>query len=211
MPPLNRNELMFLVMETGGPLEAVQTILLSDDLLQREAVLAGEAGADKADPAVLSLQQVKGGEPLPDYLLFAPEDEGESTGRLVDADHIWRNYFHYASRIARSAHTPFLLAWIGFEVGLRNALAEARAVALELDPGPYLVAPELGDSEFPFHHPVTDWAGASSPLEAFEILERTRWNWVTEREAWFSFSDDEVAAYAAKLLLLLRSRRISGE
>lgn len=210
VPPGTKKDLISVVMEAGGPVEAVQTLLLSDDLLQREAVLAGETGVDQTDPAVLSLQQVKGEEPLPGYLWSGRVDEGASAGGLIEADRIWREYFYYAFRVAHATRTPFLQAWVGFEVGLRNAVAGARAAALKLDPEPYLVAPELGDPEFLRQNLVTDWIAAATPLEALEILDRARWSWITEHEARFSFSDDEVVAYAAKLLLLLRSSRISG-
>jgi hypothetical protein len=103
-----------------------------------------------------------------------------------------------------------LAAWVGFEVGLRNATAKARAEALELDPGNYMVTPELVDPEIRFDNILGDWIAASNPLDGFRVMDRARWNWLTENERWYSFSDDEVAAYTAKLMLLHRWHRILG-
>ena len=56
--------------------------------------------------------------------------------------------------------------------------------------------------------PIQNDANLANALEA---LDRARWDWVTEREAWYSFSDDEVAAYAAKIIILHRWRRITAK
>jgi hypothetical protein len=209
-PPVDRKELSSLVFESGGPTDIVQTLLLSDDLHQREAVLAGETDPGDADMSVLSLEQAKAEAPLPDFLIPEREEESDSAIRAIAVDPIWQNYFQYASGVARIASSQFLQAWVGFEVGIRNALAKARARALELDPGPYVVAEALGDPESSFENVLGDWMAASNPLEALEILDRARWDWVAEHERWYSFSDDEVAAYAVKLMLLHRWQRISA-
>jgi hypothetical protein len=210
VPPISKQELLAVVTESGGPTDVVRVLLLSDDLLQREAVLAGEVELDQADLVVLSLQEANDEQSLPVYLESAKEDRPEDSGILITADQIWRRYFHYAARIARMTHTHFLAAWVQFEVGLRNSTAEARAEALELDPGHYMVAPELADSENRFDNILADWIAASNPLAGLEVLDRARWEWLTENERWYSFSVDEVAAYTAKLMLLHRWQRISG-
>jgi hypothetical protein len=189
----------------------VQALLLGDDLLQREAVLSGERQPDPADLAVFSLQQAKDEEPLPRFLKPEREDPGASSDNPIAVDPIWKNYFQYAIEIGRSAHSPFLQDWVRFEVGVRNALARLRAGALDLDPGPYMVAQELGHPEFPFESILADWTAAPNPLKALEALDRARWNWVTEREGWYSFRDDEVTAYTVKTILLHRWRRLTTE
>lgn len=211
VPPVDGHELLALVVETGGPVEVVRTMLLRDDLLQREAVLAGEIMPEQADVAVLTLEQIKGEEPLPDFLTPGEEGDREAAGHPIAADRIWERYYRHVSYVAQVSGTPFLMAWAGFEVGLRNALAGARAEALGLEPGPYQVAPELGDPKDKFRDIVSGWIAAENPLEALEILDRARWHWTEEHEAWYSFSDDEVAAYTAKLMILHRFRRITGK
>jgi len=211
VPPVTRRELLSMVIESNGPTDVIQALFLSDDLQQREAILAGEIDPDRADLAFLSLQQAKAEEPLPDFLRAEPEDENASAARPIAVDPFWRNYFHFAVGVARRTRTRFLQEWVEFEVGLRNALAEARAEALELDPGPYRVAPELGNPDIPFAPILAEWAAALNPLEAVATLDRARWNWLTGHERWYSFNDDEVAAYTAKLMILLRWQRIAGE
>jgi hypothetical protein len=211
VPPINKQELLAVVMESGGPADVVRALLLSDDLLQREAVLAGEIEPDQADMAVLSLQEVNAGQSMPLFLVPEQEDEAETSGILTAGDRIWQRYFQHAAKTARMTHTRFLASWVGFEVGLRNATAKARAEALELDPGHYMVATELSDPEIRFDNILSDWNAAANPLNGLEALDTARWNWLTENERWYSFSDDEVAAYTAKLMLLQRWHRISGK
>jgi hypothetical protein len=211
VPPISKQELLAVVTESGGPADVVRALILSDDLLQREAVLAGEVELDHADLAVLSLQEANDEQSLPLFLEPIQEDEPETFRILIAADRTWRRYFHHAARIARMTHTHFLATWVGFEVGLRNAAAKARAEALELDPGHYMVAPELADPKIRFDNILTDWIAAPNPLNGLKVLERARWDWVTEHERWYSFSDDEVAAYTAKLMLLYRWHRTSGK
>lgn len=211
VPPISKQELLAVVTESGGPTDVVRILLLSDDLLQREAVLSGEVEPEHADLVVLSLQEAKNEQSLSLFLEPEHEDEPEASGILMAADRIWRCYFQHAAKIARMTHTHFLATWVGFEVGLRNAMAKARAEALELDPGHYMVAPELADPEIPFDHIVAEWTAASNPLKGLEVLDKARWDWLTEHERWYSFSDDEVAAYTAKLMLLHRWHRTSGK
>ena len=210
VPPVNKRELLAAVTESAGPADIVSALLLSDDLLQREAVLAGEIEPDSADLAVLSLPQIAADEALPDFLQSGQRDQSDFSDRSIAVDAIWLNYFLSVSKIARRSRSQFLTAWVGFEVGMRNALARARAEALDLDPAPYMVAEELEDSEFSFESTVAGWKAASNPLEALETLDRTRWNWAIEHERWYSFSDDEIAAYTAKTMILHRWHRMTG-
>jgi hypothetical protein len=211
VPPIAKQELLAVVTESGGPADVVRTLLLSDDLLQREAVLVGEVEPDQADLTIFSLQEANDERFLPVLWAPAQEDEPEDSRILIAADRIWRRYFNHAAEIARRTHTNFLAAWVGFEVGLRNAAAKARAEALELDPGNYVVAPELADPEIRFDNILGDWIAASNPLDGFRVMDRARWEWLTDHERWYSFSDDEIAAYTAKLMLLHRWYRISGK
>lgn len=207
-PPVSKQEFLALVKDCDGPKDIVEALLLSEDLLQREAVLADEIEPDQADMAILSVTQKQDVQPLPDFLISEPDDTPENLKTLIDVDAMWQRYFHYAKKVSRDAGSPFLSAWVGFEVGLRNAMAIARAEALELDSTSYLVAPELANQVVPFDGIIADWASASNPLEALETLDRARWHHFIENERWFSFSDDEVAAYTAKLMLLHRWHRI---
>jgi hypothetical protein len=200
-PPLALAELMEMVRGTPAA-DLVAAILLSDDLLQRDARLAGEL--PEPTPAVLTKAQVSGQEPLPDYL-----DAAGGAGEMVPGDSIWAAYYHHAADLAERHDSDFLRQWVGEEVGMRNGLALARARALNLDPAGYLIAQELGRNEADVGDAVGEWAAAHDPLEGLQILLESRWRWVSDHDAWFSFSPDELAAYAAKLLLLHRWVRVT--
>jgi len=203
-PPLGPIDLLEHLRDSVGPSRLVETIFLGDDLLQREAYLAGEI--KQVSPAVLTVGQIQDDEPLPVYLVGGEE---ESPTRIA-ADVVWAAYFRHAADVARQQGSGFLAAWIRYEVALRNALAEARAKALNLEPADYLVAVELTDDEEDFTALVGEWAAAADPLAGMKVLDEARWEWLTAHDAWFSFADDELAAYAAKLMLLIRWNRLTA-
>ena len=208
-PPLNKQKLLALVTESEGPVDIVRSLLLSDDLLQREAVLAGEIEPDDADLAVLTYAQAEDKQPLPHFLAPEQELEHDVTGSPFAMDLIWRRYFRYMVKIARHTRSHFLSGWIEYEVGLRNAMAAARAAKLQLDPKPYLVSPELANPDASFDVELAEWSAEPNPLAALQALDKARWRWLIEQEQWYSFNDDEVAAFTAKLILLQRWHRIS--
>ena len=203
-PPLTLADLMEHLADAGRAQALVEAILLADDLMQREAFLASEIR--EVAPAVLTAAQVRGDEALPDHL--APADE--ATPRVA-SDAVWAAYFHHAAGVADRLASPFLAEWIAHEVALRNALAAARARALGLESAPYLVAADLGRSDEDFAAVISEWSAAADPLAGLRVLDRVRWTWLVEHDGWFSFADDELAAYAAKLILLVRWQRLSAE
>ena len=207
IPPLNTKDLLALVTDNAGPANVVRTLLLSDDLLLREAVMAGEIDWDAARPAVLSRPQTHGEQSLPRFLAPARETNTDDPETEIAADRIWRRYFHHAATMAQITHSTFLKAWVGFEVGLRNTIVNPRAAALSRDPQPFMVMPALADPGISFDDIVDQWRTAPNPLRGHEVLERVRWDWLCKHEHWYQFSDDEVAAYTAKLMLLIRWHR----
>ena len=200
-PPVSAATLLERVRDSNGPAGLIETILLADDLLQRDAVQSGET--DRADPAVLDEDQVRGEGALPTFLAGG---EAKSPGR-IPGDAVWAAYFRHAA--AGAGGGAFLAAWVRWEVALRNALAEARAKTLDLDVEPYLVAPDLGDPDADFTRLLNEQSGASDPLAAMRVVDRARWDWLTEHEAWFTFGDDELAVYAARLVLMGRWQRLT--
>ena len=210
VPPMSKRDFLEQVIDSNGPVETVEALLLSDDLTQYQALLAGEIEQDRADLAVLSVDKAEGESVLPDFLL--PEegaDEQEDARASVDA--IWSRYFRHAAAVAKRKGGGFLRGWIGFEVGLRNALATTRAHILELDAEAYLVAPDLGDRDIDYTHAISTWSAAADPLAGQEALDKIRWDWLEENGGWYSFSAREVEVYAAKLVLLHHWRRILSE
>lgn len=205
-PPLSESELLQRLDGSPKPRRLVETLFLGDDLLQREAYLAGEM--EESSPAVLTAGQARNDEPLPEYLEIGeqPEQHGRAT-----TDALWERYFRHADGVARKAGSRFLAAWVGFEVALRNALAVERARALELEPQQYMVARDLADETVDLDEAISQWSSAEHPLAALRALDQARWAWLLEAEPYYSFADDEVAAYAAKLMLLHRWHRLSAD
>jgi hypothetical protein len=191
------------MLEDSSARPLAEMVFLADDLLQRDAWSAGEFDEDESPtPAVLSTFQIRGEEPLPEWL--APAGE---TNRPVAGDDVWEAYYREAARVAARRRSAFLAEWVRFEVTLRNELAEARARALEIDATPYLLAEELREDD-QLGNVIGEWAGAANPLEGLRVLDSARWEWLITHEPYFSFADDELTAYAAKLSLVKRWERL---
>lgn len=186
--------------------ELAGSLFLLDDLLQREAFLAGEL--EEPDPAVFSIQQVRNESPLPEFLASAPE-AGEGS-RLGVSDRLWDAYFRYVAEVGQRLGSRFLAAWVGYEVALRNALVAARAKRLGLDEADYLVAADLAAGGDEVTAAVNAWTAAATPLAGQQSLLRARWDWLTAHDAWFTFSNDELAVYAARLMLLHQWQRMTS-
>jgi hypothetical protein len=201
-PPISLADLLEHLADNPSARKAAATIFLLYDLLQREAVLCGEIKV--IDPAILTLRQIRNEEPLPAYLT-AVDEKNTKTVRI---DNLWENYFRYAYGVAEEIGSRFLKEWISFEVSLRNALAVQRAKKLGLEPGPYLVASDLDETGEDFSGVLRDWAAAVNPLAGHKVLTLARWQWLANHDAWFSFENDELAAYAAKDMVLQQWYRL---
>lgn len=191
--------------EAEGPAgEVVDALLLDYDLLLREAAQSGEVEFPR--PAVLTVEQMGDESPLPEYLAAEPES------RLrIPADAAWEAYYRHAHRVGLRRGCGFLTEWVGFEVALRNALVDVRAEVLGLEPEAYRVAEDLGVGGEGIAEAVRAFTEAPDPLKGLRRLDEARWRWAEQREAYYSFSIDELAAYARKLVLLTRWHVLSGE
>lgn len=198
-PPTTGRELIDRIAENDAGRAAVEALLLGGDLVQREALGSGEI--EQATPIVLTEAQLRDEQPLPPYLT-AGQDEADR--RRVAVDAVWECYFRHAASVAEETHNAFLGEWVGYEVALRNALATRRAKTLDLEAGDYLVATDLASDDEDFSLLVSEWSAAPDPLTGLQLLDRGRWEWLCEHDRWFTFADDELAAYAAKLVLLER-------
>jgi hypothetical protein len=201
-PPITPGEVLNYFLENPPARALASALFLLDDLLQREAYLGGEIKT--VEPIVLSDRQIKNEEPLPSYLV---SDEIK-TGRSIRADGLWESYFRYATGVAVEIGSRFLKEWVGFEVTLRNTLAAARAKRLGLEAEPYLVASDLEETSEDLSGVIREWASAPNPLAGHKILTLARWQWLAGHDAWFSFENDELAAYAARLMLLHEWHRL---
>ena len=205
-PPLTLRDLLAHVAIAPAAAAAAAAVLLSDDLVNRQAMLAGEI--TDAEPTLLTADQLHDRRPLPDYLV-APTDQSAAPTAAVDAT--WAAYFHHAADVATRTGSAFLADWTAYEVALRNALAAARAAALGLDPAGYLVATDLAAPDGDLAAVVSEWADAPDPLAGLRVLDAARWDWLAAHDAYYTFQDDELISYAAKLLLLHRWQRLTAE
>ncbi len=202
-PPTDPVQLLEHLSPIPAARALVEALVLFDDLLQREAFLAGESQA--VEPAVLTPAQTRNEAPLPEHLAVT----AESDALVSQVDGLWEAAFRHADRVADERASTFLKEWVGFEVALRNSLASVRAKRLGLEEGHYLVAADLGDARADLAPVVNEWSSASTPLAGLQVLLRARWAWLDEHDAWFSFRDDELAAYAARLMLLHQWKRVA--
>ena len=157
---MGKTDFLGRVAESQGPVASVEMIFLSDDLMQREALLAGELESDQVDMVVISPSLEQEDADLPEFLTSDnPSDKPENARLAVDS--LWKRYFQHAHYVARAKGSSFLKAWIGFEVGLRNSIVVARAQRLDLDPDIYLVSPELSDPNYDASGLLSAWSSAS--------------------------------------------------
>ena len=159
-PSMGFAELLEHLEEDRARHALVGSLFLLDDLLQREAFLAGEL--EDVDPAVFSIQQVRNESPLPEFLASVPNVD--ESPRLGTADRLWEAYFRHVAGLAQRLESRFLAAWVGYEVALRNALVAARAKRLGLDETDYVVAADLASASDEVTEAVTAWASAATPL-----------------------------------------------
>ena|GEM_PF-268454 len=203
-PPISMSQMLERSADNPEGKALLEVIFLSDDLLQRQAFLSQEIV--ELAPVVLTPEQVRDEQPLPDYLSPA---ESQIAPRIAE-DAVWWAYFRYAFDMATQKRSSFLTSWAAQEIGLKNALVIARAKALNLDPTDYLVAAEQGQVDEGFEAVINEWSAAATPLAGLRVLDKNRWFWLIEHDSWFSFANDELAAYAAKLMLLQRWSRMAS-
>ena len=209
-PPMSKQDLLDRLSEAEGPVETVKVFLLMDDLVQREAIMSGELPAVQASFSVLSEVDADNMPVLPTCLVPESGPEAHDNARL-NVDALWGAFFRHAWATAKQSRSAFLKAWVKFEVGLRNALVGARAHTLDLDATAYLVTPELADSSADFSGALAAWSSALDPLSALEALDKARWEWIEDHGQWYSFEAQELEAYAAKLVMLHRWRRLQTD
>jgi hypothetical protein len=202
-PPVDLARFRGWAAEEPALVPLIDAVFLEQDLLWREAALAGQA--DRPAPLVLTEEQVAGRESLPAGLQPPAE-----TSRRFPSDATWEAYWRFAAAEGARRGSPFLRDWAVFEVGLRNALARERARLLALDPREFLVAEDLA-ARFPAEgedEPPADvaraWAEAPDPLSALRVLDEARLRWTRRHSAYFTFRNDEVSAYARHLVLVHR-------
>ncbi len=182
----------------GDDRDAVDAVLLGDDLAQHVALTAGET--IEPSPAVLSAAQLRGRLRLPEPL----DDDNDTRSGGASAERLYARYFGYVVDAGRRTGVPLLGAWARYEVALLNALADVRAKHLGRSLADHNLMPDLDVDPADVAPVVKDWLHAKDPLDGERRLERARWAWIAERDDWFGFSRTELVAYALRLVVLQR-------
>ncbi len=137
---------------------------------------------------------------------WASGGPAEAIGDLASAGSLreaWRLYADRVERVAEQARLPVLADWIRVETGLKSALEALRARRLEEEVPDFEGDPALASA-------AEAWALAKDPIEGERRLDEARWRWLDENVRFFGYGDEELFAYAARLLLLERWARIEG-
>lgn len=207
-PPISFYDFRKFVAANQRVAACVRILALEDDLMQRATHLAGEEAA--LDLLVLKEEELEG---VAFFDKFFGTGSAEAAVKFVhDAERLLEFYFRSAAKRALQLHSRFLLNWVYFELDLRRELMGVRAARLGRSDLMREIAPDLkNELDFDFSTITAEWSAAVTPLIGIGQIEMARWAWLTENENWFNFSDDELVAYGAKLLVLHRWQRLCGE
>lgn len=179
------------------------------DALESEAVLR-----DALEEWVLNPQ---GSRTVPAALhpsLAALFEEGRVAGVGEDAwvDAVWQAWFDLLADVGRGVGAGLLPRWAAWETALRLRLARSRG--LSRGDGPAAEPPEGREDVPGLDAVLAAWDAARSrgrggpglhaAMEAEELLEQARLEFLDREAPRYSFAMDELAAYLLKLRLLER-------
>jgi hypothetical protein len=137
---------------------------------------------------------------LEDFLIkcknLIPENEFEILRRVCQENNYFLNIQGAAS----------LGQWANFEITLRNELARARAARAKIDPLKFLRFPDVPQAEIS-HLAMVAYRSASI-LEAENILDQARWNFLEALSFGHYFDFDYLLVYGLKLKILERWEKI---
>ncbi len=203
-PFMSPRELRDLLGHTAKVRRVVDVILLAHDLDLFISIHQGQQIEET--PFVLTPGQLSKEAPLPSFLT-----EGVPAARELSFDDLWQRYFRHVASLGLVAKAHILPAWAGFEVTLRNALAERRSRLAGHSFPPPLVAEELCDHLGSMSKQTDAWAAATDPLSAQQALTSIRKTWIEQHRRWYSFALDEIAAYALEWLIVYQAHKCHGD
>ena len=159
-PSMGFAELLEHLEENRARHPLVGSLFLLDDLLQREAFLAGEL--EDVDPAVFSIQQVRNESPLPEFLASVPNIQRESPARHRRP--AVGGLFPSRGRPGPTAGEPLSGRLGRLRGGAAQRLGRGAGQRLGLDETDYVVAADLASASDEVTEAVTAWASAATPL-----------------------------------------------
>ena len=204
LPSLSVQEYLQIISENRRVMRHFCIIALADDLRRRSEILLMNSEAIK-DLLVLDPTTIQNTDCIQPF--FSQSIQKRFAADLDDYK-IFELFFKMAAAQGEEDKGDFLTAWVAFEIALRNVLADLRAEKLKVA-APHHLLPELSDEgSFDRNEIATEFLAAENPLKVDTVLTRVRWEWLSEHDNWFLFTDDEVLAYGVKLLELHRQYRL---
>jgi len=145
--------------------------------------------------------------------LAALFEEGRVGGTGVAwIDAVWQAWFDLQADVGREVGSRLLPRWAAWETALRLRLARSRG--LSPSDGPAAQPPEGREDGFGLDAVLAAWdaarargrggQGLPAAMEAEELLEQARLEFLDREAPRYSFAVDELAAYLLKLRLLER-------
>ncbi|MFH1830142.1 MAG: hypothetical protein ABH871_05135 [Pseudomonadota bacterium] len=121
---LSAAKLASLCSDEGGTAALLtRALLFSFDIKALEQI---EFGVDPSETALFDEKQLRQRENMPHWLKSALDSDGSAYS--YPFDRVWEAYFRRLMKLACSLRSQFLMEWVSWEVGLRNALAAHRAM-----------------------------------------------------------------------------------
>ncbi len=192
----------FRAMIPAGALATlVDAVLTADDLRLWPGLVAD--ASDQPPPVVLEPAVMRGESSADQALGEWPRAEGDE--RLL-------GYWEWVRTQAQDHASQSLAEWVAWEVLVAGTVRAWRAQTHGSD-GTWppalsaLASSDAGDQAL-----ASELAGAlrqaEDPLAVQTLIDDIRWRWLDDHDHRFTFRDDEVVLYAARLALAWRWHRI---
>ena len=147
------------------------------------------------------------------------EERMAAAGEDTWVEAVWRAWYGLVAAVGKEIGSPLVARWTAWEAALREGLARRRGS----QGGETASAPPLGADEdgAALEALLVSWdrtrergrgeRALGAALDAEELLERARLEFLQREAAPYSFSADELVSYLLRLRLLERRRRLDPE
>lgn len=140
----------------------------------------------------LTREEIETKKHLPSFMKIFIEEKEKGVRRGYSYDSLWEKYYAYAYSLAEELNCRFLIDYLSWEVGLRNALAEIRARASGREAEDYQIKVRAGGHDF--SGVISQLKMQQNPLKAEQFLDEERLRRIYHCEGADPFSRDVVLA-----------------
>lgn len=188
--------------EGGLAARLVRALLMRFDISALEKM---EFGSKPSVTAIFSEKQLEERSGFPEWLerAFASEE----SGRIYAFDRIWDAYFRELKFLAGQSGSKFLMSWVSWEVGLRNAIAEIRAGRAGVDATEFLME-GISEEHPSIYRPIIDSlvsfmdVGFDSWREMDRLMNTLMLEKARSLAPAYTFNTDELLSYAVQFVIL---------